>query len=162
MINNGPISWCSKKQSSVALSSTEAEYMALTLAAKKATWLRLLLTELRLLNEQNQHAKIILRGDNQSAIALANNPVLHQRTKHIDIQHHYIREEVDAKRIKLSYVPTAKMVADSLTKPLLSVKFNTFIKQLGMASPNTLLSAAPPPLTLTERVVEEEDKDNGE
>lgn len=64
MMNNGPINWCSKKQTSVALSSTEAEYMALTLAAKEATWLRLILTELGLLNEDNQHAKILLMADN--------------------------------------------------------------------------------------------------
>lgn len=146
LMNNGPISWCSKKQTSVALSSTEAEYMAMTLAAKEATWLRLLLTELGLLKEDNQHAKILLRGDNQSAIALASNPVLHQRTKHIDIQHHYIRDEVEAKRIEICYVPTGEMVADGLTKSLHSVKFHCFVKQLGMAS-LTSLSAAPPSIS---------------
>ena len=159
MMNNGPISWCSKKQTSVALSSTEAEYMALTLAAKEATWLRLLLTELGLLDEGNQHAKIALRGDNQSAIALGSNPILHQRTKHIDIQHHYIRDEVEARRIELKYVPTAEMIADGLTKPLLSMKFHAFIKQLGMASPSIQVSAAPPsPTILTE--VEDANKDD--
>ena len=97
MLNNGPISWCSKRQTTVALSSTEAEYMALTLAAKEATWLRLLITELGLMTIDNEsptvnvlrgEGTIALKGDNQSAIALANNPVLHARTKHIDIQHH--------------------------------------------------------------------------
>lgn len=89
MMNNGPISWCSKKRTSVALSSTEAEYTALTLAAKEATWLRLLLAELELLNEDDQHAKILLRAYNQSAIALASNPNL--RTKYIDLQYHYVQ-----------------------------------------------------------------------
>lgn len=120
------------------------------------------MTELGLLNEQNQHAKIILKGDHQSAIALANNPLCcNQRTKHIDIQHHYIRDEVDVERIELSYVPTAEMVANGLTKPLLSVKFNTFVKQLGMASPTTPIPSTAQPPTSIVRIEEDENKDNG-
>ena len=134
MLNGGPVSWCSKRQPTVALSSTKAEYIALTLAAKEATWLRLLLTELGLLQTNQQYALIKvsecntcvrhihedqdivrrggtkpdrsivipLKGDNQGSIALAHNPVFHSRTKHIDIQHHYIRDEVASKRIELS------------------------------------------------------------
>ena len=170
MLNGGPVSWCSKKQATVALSSTEAEYIALTLAAKEATWLRLLLNELGLLQPDQQHALIKvfknnksaqaihndlgiergeedesksrsekhpivipLKGDNQGSIALAYNPVFHSRTKHIDIQHHYIRDEVASKRIDLSYVPTDQMIADGLTKALTHVKFHGFIEQMGMA-----------------------------
>ncbi len=171
MLNGGPISYASKKQAVVALSSTEAEYVALSLAAREVTWLRLLLTELRLLkphdqfadihiDENNKCAEAILspnstlyperipdqsqvttssqnssidiNGDNQSSIALAKNPVLHTRTKHIDIQHHYIRDEVTSKRINLVYTPTEEMLADGLRKPLSHVKFFNFIKQLGM------------------------------
>ena len=166
MLNGGPVSWCSKRQSTVALSSTEAEYIALTLAAKEATWIRLLLTELGLLDPNEQHARIKiigsnscakaiegdvgiarggeqmeqkqmgqtipLKGDNQSSISLVHNPVYHARTKHIDIQHHYIRDEVAAKRIELSYVPTAEMIADGLTKPLTHVKFHGFVQQMHM------------------------------
>ena len=137
MLNNGPISWCSKRQTTVALSSTEAEYMALTLAAKEATWLRLLMTELGLMtsddgsptiNVLRGEGTIALKGDNQSAIALANNPVLHSRTKHIDIQHHFIRNEVLEGRIDLTYVLTEDMFADRLTKPLTHVKFYSFIR----------------------------------
>lgn len=165
MLNGGPVSWCSKQQSTVALSSTEAKYIALTLAAKEATWLRLLLTELGLLQPREQHAPIKiseqntcaqaihqdldrdntyegeekpitepatsitipLKGDNQGSIASAHNPVFHTRTKHIDIQHHYIRDEVAAQRIELSYVPTSEMIADGLTKALTHVKFHGFI-----------------------------------
>lgn len=161
MLNGGPVSWCSKRQSTVALSSTEAEYIALTLASKEATWLCLLLTELGLLQTGDQHAEIKivksnscalaiannriaqggkegqpalsraipLKGDNQGSISLAHNPVFHVRTKHIDIQHHYIRDEIAAKRIELSYVPTGEMIADGLTKPLTHVKFHGFIEQ---------------------------------
>ncbi len=169
MLNGGPVSWCSKRQPTVALSSTEAEYIALTLAAKEATWLRLLLTELGLLQPGQQHALIKvsqnntcvhaiqqdldderggknelagssdgttivipLKGDNQGSIVLAHNPVFHSRTKHIDIQHHYIRDEVGAKRIELSYVPTEEMIADGLTMALTHVKFHNFIEQMRM------------------------------
>ena len=141
MLNNGPISWCSKRQTTVTLSSTEAEYMALTLAAKEATWLRLLMTQLGLMtsddgsptiNVLRGEGTIALKGDNQSAIALANNPVLHSRTKYIDIQHYFIRNEVLEGRIDLTYVPTEDMIADGLTKTLTHVKFFSFIRQLNM------------------------------
>ena len=75
-------------------------YHTSTHAAKEATWLRLLLMELGLLNADNQHTEI--RGDNQSSIALANNPVLHQRSKHFNIKLHYIRDKADAKKIILN------------------------------------------------------------
>lgn len=70
---------------------------------------------------------VSLKGDNQGSIALAHNPVFHARTKHIDIQHHYIRDEVAAKRIELAYVPTNEMIADGLKKLLTYVKFHTFV-----------------------------------
>lgn len=139
MMNNGAVSWSSKRQTSVALSSTEAEYMGLTQTAKEATWLRLLMTELGLLQPDDQHAQLrmiktecplVIHGDNQGSIALAKNPVFHARTKHIDIQHHYIRDEIKEGRIELTYIPTEDMVADGLTKPLSHVKFHRFIEQL--------------------------------
>lgn len=144
MMNGGPVSWASKKQTTVALSSTEAEYIALTQATKKATWLQLLMTKLELLGVDNQHAKIVMKGDNQGSIALAHNPVYHSQSKHIDIQHHYIRDEVKAGRIELSYIPTGEMIADGLTKALEPVKFLTFVKQMGMSSTDSSNSEAPP------------------
>lgn len=75
---------------------------------------------------------VSLKGDNQRSIALANNPVFHARTKHINIQHHFIRDEVATKRIELAYVPTAEMIADGLTKPLTHAKFHTFVEQMHM------------------------------
>ncbi len=164
MLNGGPVSGCSKKQPTVALSSTETEYIALTLAAKEAMWLRLLLTELGLLSldkqpalikvsKQNSSAHaiqdglddldtmcegggeeivILLKGNNQGSVALAHNPVFHSKTKHIDIQHHYIRDEVVSKKIKLSYVQTDQKIADSHTKALIHVKFHQFIEQMKM------------------------------
>ena len=142
MMNGGAVSWSSKRQATVALSSTQAEYMALTQTTKEATWLRLLMTEIGLLDSENQHAQIqtlenegaiTVNRDNQRAIALANNPVFHSRTKHIDIQYHYIRDEISAGRIKLTYVSTEDMVADGLTKPLSHIKFHCFIEQLQLS-----------------------------
>lgn len=157
MLNGGPVGWCSKRQATVALSSTEAEYITLTLAAKEATWLRLLLTELGLLEANDQHAELNVRhehtgvktlkkdlaepapsqnnavsmkSDNQGSIALARNPVFHARTKHIE--HHDIRDEVSAGRINLTYIPTSEMIADGLTKPLTHAKFHEFVRQMRM------------------------------
>ncbi len=75
---------------------------------------------------------ITIKGDNQSSISLAKNPVLHTRTEHIDIQHHYICDEVTSGRIYLVYTLTEEMLADGLTKPLSHVKFLNFVKQLRM------------------------------
>lgn len=71
---------------------------------------------------------IPLKRDNQGSIALAHNPVFYSKTKHINIQHHYIRNEVAAQRIQLSYIPTDEMIANGLTKALTHVKFHCFIE----------------------------------
>ena len=86
--------------------------MALSEAVKEALWLRQVLREM----EVDYDDPVIIRVDNQAAIALANNPVLHQRSKHIDIRYFRIREEVKAERIKLVYVPTGENLADIFTK----------------------------------------------
>lgn len=98
-------------------------------------------------------------GDNQSAIALASTPVRYQRTKQIDIQHLYIRDEVEEKRSEICYVPTAEMLADGLTEPLYIMDFYAVVKQLGMASLTTSTSAAPPPPTSIVQIKEDKDKD---
>ncbi len=74
-----------------------------------------------------------LKGDNQWSIALAHNPVFHARIKHIDIQHHYIHDEVTSGRINLQYVPISEMIADGLIKALTQAKFYIFIKQMQMS-----------------------------
>lgn len=127
-ISEGPISWASKRQSTVALSSTEAEYMALTQAAKEAIWLRRLLAELGFRTQE----PTIIHEDNQSAIALAKNPVYHARSKHIDIQHHFIRDKVESGEVDLSYTPTENMIADVLTKPLPKTRFRDLVISMGL------------------------------
>ncbi|UYV63271.1 hypothetical protein LAZ67_2003604 [Cordylochernes scorpioides] len=112
----GPIAWESKKQQTVALSSTESEYIALCEAGKEAVYLRTLLDEMgfgELLNEPT-----VLKTDNQGAQQLARNPVHHARTKHIDIKWHYIRSICSDGLIEVVHIPTQENVADILTKGL--------------------------------------------
>ncbi len=103
-----PISWRSKKQTSVALSTAEAEYIALSSATQEAMWLRQLISELR---SEPTEATVIYE-DNQSAISMSKNAQFHGRAKHIDIRHHFIREQVSAGTIELKYCPSSQMVAD--------------------------------------------------
>eukprot|EP00921_Rhytidocystis_pertsovi_P024188 GHVQ01038870.1.p1 GENE.GHVQ01038870.1~~GHVQ01038870.1.p1 ORF type:complete len:202 (-),score=4.19 GHVQ01038870.1:19-624(-) len=109
----GLISWCSKKQSTVALSTVEAEYMGISSACQEAIYLRSLLCELKWLHVSSG---VTIFEDNQGCIALANNPVLQKRGKHIDIRYHFVRNLVSSKCIILKYVSTNEMIADSLTK----------------------------------------------
>jgi hypothetical protein len=136
-VAGGTVSWLSKKQATVALSSTEAEYMALTQAAKEAIWLRRLLADLRFEGpnrgqEPCRMSPTLIYEDNQSSIALAKNPVHHVRSKHIDIQFHFIRDKVSSGEIELVYTPTDEMVADAMTKPLAAPKFTKYVEKLGL------------------------------
>lgn len=119
LLCNAPVTWASKKQSTIAVSSTEAEYLAASQATKEALWLRKLLSECGF----PQTNPTVIFEDNQGCIALSENPVHHPRTKHFDIQHHFVREKVQSKEIVLKYCPTNKMLADFLTKSLSKDKF---------------------------------------
>ena len=87
-LGSGVVTWSSKKQETVALSSSEAEYVAASSAIRQVLWLRKLLVDLN--HEQMGATEIFC--DNRSTIAMAKNPVFHGRTKHIDVQHHFIRQ----------------------------------------------------------------------
>jgi len=128
MLGGAAISWSSKKQTSVALSSTEAEYIAAAHATKEVVWLRRLLTELGL----DLHSSTILHVDNQSAIAIARNPEFHDRTKHIEVRHHFLRHKVEDKEIHLEYTPTEDQVADVLTKGIVREKHERFSGAMGV------------------------------
>ncbi|KAH9717592.1 retrovirus-related pol polyprotein from transposon RE2 [Citrus sinensis] len=114
------ISWSSKKQSVVTKSSVESEYRALAAAVSEITWLKSLFLEIGLCYDE----KPIIWCDNVSAAELAHNPVFHSRTKHIEIDLHFIRDKVLAGDLKILYVPSAEQIADILTKPLNSSQFN--------------------------------------
>ncbi|KAA6407322.1 MAG: hypothetical protein FRX48_08870 [Lasallia pustulata] len=128
-IGSGSISWSSKRQPTVSLSSCKAEYQGQTQATKEAMWLCRLLNEL--VDQGEPNATIIYR-DNQGALALAKNPTQHGRTKHIDIQHHFVREKQAAGKVDLCYVPTAEQLADRLTKALPGEAFQRFWIGLGL------------------------------
>jgi hypothetical protein len=121
------VSWESVKQKTVALSSTESEYMAIAEACKEAIYLRNLLQELT----GNLHC-IKLFNDNQSAQKLSVNHMYHKRSKHIDVRHHFIREAISNKWVKVEYLPTADMPADIFTKGLSSEKHYKFLNGLGI------------------------------
>ena len=123
----GPICWTSHKQKTVALSSTEAEYMALSDSCRQLMWLKSLFSEIGI-----TIAVLPLCGDNQGSIFLGSNPVQERRTKHIDIRYHYIRECIESKEIELFYVPTDDNIADVLTKNLALIKFQKFRDNLGI------------------------------
>ena len=128
-LGSGAISWSSKRQATVALSTCEAEYIGQTQAAKEAVWLKGLLNEIR---PEGGLQTVIIYGDNQGAIALAKNPLHHGRAKHIDIQHHWVRGQISDGYIDLQYVATDKQVADGLTKALCRDKFESFRALLGL------------------------------
>ena len=130
-LNEGAISWSSKKQSVVALSSTEAEYIGITHAAKEATWVRHLLSELY--SPHILDYPIMLYCDNKSAIELVKNATFHSRTKHIAIRYHYIREAYSDGIIVLDHRGTDDMPADIFTKPLVRVKLNKFSRLVGLS-----------------------------
>src|SRR5579859_6307088 len=124
----GAVSWSSKKQATVALSSTESEYMALLHAPKEQIWLHRFLKEIGY-NISNQKT---IYCDNQSAIALAHNPEHHAHTKHIDIQYHFVRNCIEDGTTRLEYCPTEDMVADGLTKALAPERHWKLIRMMGM------------------------------
>lgn len=113
-LGGAAISWSSTKQKTVALSSTEAEYVSLSEASKEAMFLQGFLRELHF----GELSEICIAGDNQGALFLAKNPIFHNRTKHIDLRHHFMRDAIKEGRVTVEYLPTELMPADVLTKPL--------------------------------------------
>jgi hypothetical protein len=122
------ILWQSRKQSNIALSTMEAEYIVACSASCEAIWLRKLLTDLF---DIDMEATTIL-CDNQSCIKMTKNHVFHDRSKHIEIRYHYICDMVQRGALKFQYVSTDEHVADVLTKPLSHVKFEHFRDKLGI------------------------------
>lgn len=130
LFGDSPISWRSKKQSTVSRSSSEAEYRAFAAAASEVTWIVRLLEELGVTNLK----PVTLFCDNKSALRMAHNPVLHDRTKHIEIDCHFTREKVMDGLLQLTYLPTSSQLADVFTKILPSSHFQTLLAKLGMCS----------------------------
>ena len=125
-----PISWWSKKQSVVALSTCEAEYIVGSSAACQAVWLNSVMEEMGI--ELEKPIKLLV--DNKSTIDMAINPVSHGRSKHIETRFHYIRDQVNNGKLKLIHCPTQLQIADILTKPLKKERFKMLREQIGVYS----------------------------
>lgn len=128
-IGSGAITWSSKKQSIIALSSCESEYIGQSQAARENIWLRNLISEISPKPIKNPTP---LHSDNQGAIALAKSGSYHARTKHIDIRYHFIREAVTNRQLFLKYLPTEDMIADIFTKALPRRQFEKLRTLLGV------------------------------
>ncbi|KAJ3661597.1 hypothetical protein Zmor_005987 [Zophobas morio] len=128
LLNGGPLSWEAKKQRTVALSTTEAEYMALSECVKEGLYLQRFLRELGF----DDLANLVIHCDNRSCLQLAENPTFHGRSKHIDIRHHFVRDVLKNGQVRVSYVPTDDQVADFLTKGLSKPKHVRCAKSCGL------------------------------
>ena len=124
----GAVTWLSQKQSTVALSTAEAEYIALSSATQEVIWLRQLLTDIG----ENCTKPVTVWEDNQAAIGLTRNPIGHKRTKHIDIKYHFVREHVLNGNVLVKYCNTKDMVADIFTKSLPRKQFEYLRSELGI------------------------------
>lgn len=127
LLGDGVISWASEKQKTVALSTTESEYIAACQAVKELIWLKGLLK-----NISNEFDKPYVYLDNQSALKLIKNPEFHKRTKHIDVRYHFIRSKYEGGEFHLKYVSTNDQIADVFTKALGKAKFIVFRRLLGI------------------------------
>nr|CAE04695.1 OSJNBb0015D13.14 [Oryza sativa Japonica Group] len=130
-LGDNPISWSSKRQTTVSRSSAEAEYRAVAHAVAECCWLRQLLQEL--------HAPIasatVVYGDNVSAVYMTANPVHHRRTKHIEIDIHFVREKVALRQVHVLHVPSSHQFTDIMTKGLLVQLFTDFRSNLCIRDP---------------------------
>jgi len=127
ILNGGIISWSSRLQATVAVSTAEAEYMAAAQAVNEALWLRKLIADIKIPLKTIQ-----MYTDNQAALTLLKNPIASARSKHIDIVYHFARERVARKEVKFEYCPTSVMIADIMTKALAESKFEKCCKGMGV------------------------------
>jgi hypothetical protein len=136
-LGDNHVSWFSRKQKVVALSSCEAEYIAAAAAACQGVWLETLRADLL----DCEVSKVKLKIDNMSALSLCKNPVFHDRSKHIDTKFHYIRENVECGKIRVEHVGTADQLADILTKALGRVRYLELREKIGLVNVKELATS---------------------
>lgn len=130
MLSDAPIAWASKRQTTVAMSTCEAEYVAGYKAAQELTWMQGLIDELGVPGIQTMHTPLFI--DNNSTLSLTRNPEHHDRTKHIALKYHYLREVTIAGKVDTQRVASKDNVADVLTKPLPRETFQTLTRKMGL------------------------------
>jgi transposase InsO family protein len=130
LLHGGPVAWSSRRQTSVSLSTTEAEFIASSEAAREGVWLSRLMKSIK----PGFGEPIRIMCDNQSAIALIKNPVHHQRSKHIEVRYYFVRERQEAGDIDIQYIPTDQQLADCLTKPLPNPRFSILREMMGVTT----------------------------
>ncbi|KAL9405105.1 hypothetical protein Peur_002077 [Populus x canadensis] len=128
ILSGGVVSWSSKKQPIVTLSTTEAEFVATTACACQAVWMRRILEKLN----HEQEGCTILMCDNSSTIKLSRNPIMHGRSKHIDVRFHFSRDLTQDKVLELMHYGSQDQVANLLTKPIKLQTFKNLQEQLGV------------------------------
>lgn len=133
MLGSNVISWSSKRHETVSKSSTEAEYRTMSIAASEIVWLQNLLKVMGLQQKVTQ----LLLCDNLSAVCLSTNPMFHKRTKHFDVDFHYVRERVALKALEVKHIPAALQLADIFTKSLSQEPFFKLRSKLGVSLPSS-------------------------
>ncbi|MCI04279.1 cationic amino acid transporter 1-like, partial [Trifolium medium] len=134
LLGGAPIAWSSKKESVVALSSCEAEYIAASLCACQAIWLMNLIDEIM----GEDHGAVTMKIDNISAINLAKNPMAHGRSKHNEMRFHYLREQVNSGKLCLEHCRSEEQLADIMTKSVQTEVFKRMRNMIGLNSLATM------------------------
>lgn len=129
-VYSSTVSWTTRKQPSVALSSAEAEYMALSVAVTEAIWLRRLLMDLSVKIDE----PTVIYEDNQACIRVAEDDKMMKRLKHVDVRYHFVRDEIQKGVFRLVYVPTGNQIADMMTKGLGRLQFVKLRELLGLSA----------------------------